>query len=132
MIFLALFTIFIPLWNFAPLFKNLRDKSFYNGLFIMSIIIILVFKVLDYAEIYKLTKTDSYFEYSFLLFLLLFKLFNNLSIKIQKRDLYFSNSRNFIKCEESKHASSLDFIFQMMLSLTPFMILAVKYFFQNK
>jgi hypothetical protein len=129
MLFLVLFTIFFPIWNLAPLFKNFRDRNFYNSLLVISVIIIFVFKILDYSGIYKLSKTDSYLEYTFLLFLLLFKLFNNLSIRIQKRDLYFSNSRNFIKCEESQHATSLDFIFQMLLSFTPFMIMAVKYFF---
>ena len=119
------------MWNFAPLFKNLRDKNFYNSLIVLSMIIILAFKFLDYFGIYRLSKIDSYLEYSFLVFLLLFKLFNKLSFIFQKRNLYFSNSRNFIKCEESQYATTLDFIFQMLLSLTPFMILGVKYLFQN-
>ena len=130
MLFLALFTTLIPLWSFAPLFKNLRDKNLYNSLIIFSIIIIIVFRILDFTGLYTDSKAESYYEFTFLLFLILFRLMNKLSIIIQKRDLYFYSSNSFIECEESKKSNALDFLLQTILSLSIFIIMLLKHIFQ--
>lgn len=102
MLILTLFTIIFPLWNFAPIFKNLRDNKNFYTLLIFSLLVILVFRLLDYTDLYKLPKNETYLEFTFFIFLVSFKILNKISLLLQKRDMYFLYRRSWIKCDEDK------------------------------
>ena len=102
--------------------KFLRLKHNFNQIFITSLIIsILCICLYYFTENGKTEKLNMWSPLSVVIFLLLYKLFDNIILKIYNRNLFFfiEHNRNTFDDEESEKSSFLDIVFQFLLLIIP-------------
>ena len=106
-----------------PLHKIFRNKKTYNYFLFFSIILPLISFLTLFGEIEK-QKLSFFITLSPLIFLLLYKYFDNRILKKFNRNIYFYNKYNVLwKDEESDYTTSTDNWFQFVISLAPLFLL---------
>lgn len=125
--FILILTEFFPIGH-----KFLRLKYNYNSIFITSLIIsILCIYLYYFTDNGKTEKVNMWSPVSVVIFLLLYKLFDYIILKIYNRNLFFyiEHNRNTFDDEESDKSSFLDIAFQLLLLIIPIwvMLVLIKY-----
>ena len=116
-------------WVFPYAFRIIRNKF----AFIIFISLSIIYTLLEYFLVYDNLKilnennqTNFIFSLTPLLFLLIFKSIDLFFIKYKKRHIYFRERyfKEFSEGEAEK-ADWIDFTFQMLLAITPLLIIYI-------
>lgn len=127
-LFISIFFIVIPTMIDPRMHKVLRDNWIYYTLLILSFLLILGVVATLSPKLDVTDKINSFASLCPITFLILYKQFDNYIIRKFKRHIYFRTqySTLFVN-EESKEATTIEYIFQMLLFIIPLLWLVVGY-----
>jgi hypothetical protein len=123
-LFFCIFFVSIPTLIYPPSHKIFRNKKSYAFAYGLSIIPIVVsaFMLLNFS-LSVTEKVNSLIALSPITFLILYKIFDKLSIEEYGRHIYFSTK--YSKDKESLESTWSEWFFQMLLLLNPFLWLGI-------
>ncbi|MCC9061918.1 hypothetical protein [Flavobacterium piscisymbiosum] len=114
---------------YPPAHKILRDKKKYNMLFYFSILSPFLAITAYNSQMLENRKETSFLSLCLLIFLILYKYFDNYILKKNGRNLYFKVRYNSVwKDEESDKVTTLEECFNFILIILPLILcFALKY-----
>ncbi len=116
---ISILFIWLPL-GFPSVHKILRNKKIYNSFLFLSILLPIISFATWYNGINNNQKSSSFMTFCPILFLILYKFFDNIILKKYNRHIYFYRRYNIIcKDVESDYAKSIDRWFQFLVIIIP-------------